>query len=420
MELISSIFDTIHFLPAPEHTVHILLILMVVIWCAGRLAHYVKIPSILGEIVAGILIGPMVLGLLPESDVITVLAELGIFFIMFHSGLSSDFHELLKSSKLSFALALGAISSLLLLGIGVTYYLGYPFVTCLFLGTILSVTSFPIIARILKDLKLQNTKIGHAILGATVVDDIIGFALLSVVISLAKVGTLSFGAIAVVLFKVFIFFAGTLFIGLKILPHFSKILNTKGSKGFTFSLIIAFLFGYLAEIIGLHSILGAFLGGMFVREEITNKQIFDKIEDRYYGIAYSFLGPIAFAAIGMTISPSIFQENLSLILIILSTLLVGQWIGTGGMAWLYGKFTFRESTAIAAANAGRGVMEIIIAKIGYDTIVMINGSEQRLLSPDLFSAVVAVSVIVTFLSPMLVKWIIKPKELEKEPVQQRA
>lgn len=415
MELISGIFEKFHFIPAPEHTVHILLILMVVIWSAGRLAHYIRIPPVLGEIIAGILIGPMVLGFIPESEVITVLAELGIFFIMFHSGLSSDCQELLKSSKLSFALAMGGITALVGLGTGVTYWLGYPFVTCLFLGTILSVTSFPIIARILKDLKLQNTKVGHAILGATVVDDIIGFALLSVVISLAKVGTLSMGAIILVLAKVIIFFAGTLFIGMKILPYFSKILNTKGSKGFTFSLIIAFLFGYLAEVIGLHSILGAFLGGMFVREEITNNEIFEKIEDRYYGIAFSFLGPIAFAAIGMSISPSVFQENVLLILLILTTLLVGQWIGTGGMAWLYGKFSFREATAIAAANAGRGVMEIIIAKIGYDTIVVIGGTEQRLLSPDLFSAIVAVSVIVTFLSPILVKWIIKPEILEKNP-----
>ena len=415
MELLASIFDKIHFLPAPEHTVHILLILMVVIWCAGRLAHYIKIPPILGEIIAGILIGPTVLGLVPESEVITVLAELGIFFIMFHSGLSSNFHELLKSSKLSLVLALGGITALVGLGTGITYWLGYPFVTCLFLGTILSVTSFPIIARILKDLKLQDTRIGHAILGATVVDDIIGFALLSVVISLAKVGSLDVSTVLAVLLKVLIFFVGTLFIGLKVLPYFSKILNSKGSKGFTFSLIIAFLFGYLAEIIGLHSILGAFLGGMFVREEITNNQIFDKIEDRYYGIAFSFLGPIAFAAIGMSIRPAIFQENILLILIILSTLLVGQWIGTGGMAWWYGKFSFRESTAIAAANAGRGVMEIIIAKIGYDTIVLINGNEQRLLSPDLFSAVVAVSIIITFLSPMLVKWIIQPEHLKKSP-----
>ena len=415
MELISGIFEKFHFIPAPEHTVHILLILMVVIWSAGRLAHYIRIPPVLGEIIAGILIGPMVLGFIPESEVITVLAELGIFFIMFHSGLSSDCQELLKSSKLSFALAMGGITALVGLGTGVTYWLGYPFVTCLFLGTILSVTSFPIIARILKDLKLQNTKVGHAILGATVVDDIIGFALLSVVISLAKVGTLSMGAIILVLAKVIIFFAGTLFIGMKILPYFSKILNTKGSKGFTFSLIIAFLFGYLAEVIGLHSILGAFLGGMFVREEITNNEIFEKIEDRYYGIAFSFLGPIAFAAIGMSISPSVFQENVLLILLILTTLLVGQWIGTGGMAWLYGKFSFREATAIAAANAGRGVMEIIIAKIGYDTIIVIGGTEQRLLSPDLFSAIVAVSVIVTFLSPILVKWIIKPEILEKNP-----
>ena len=91
-----------------------------------------------------------------------------------------------------------------------------------------------------------------------------------------------------------LFFVGTLILGQLILPYFSKFLNTVGGKGFTFALIVALTFGLFAEFIGLHIILGAYLGGMFVREEINKKVVFKKIEDRFFGISYSFMGPIFF------------------------------------------------------------------------------------------------------------------------------
>ncbi len=398
---------------------YILLILMVVIWTVGRLFSYIRLPAVLGEIIAGIIIGPAVLhSFMPDSELIRVLAELGVFFIMFHAGMDTDLKALLKSSKLSVVIASGGIISLFLLGLGVIYWLGFPLMTAIFMGTVLSVTSFPIIARVLKDFKLQNTKIGHAVLGATLVDDIVGFALLSVVITMANLGEISFSAAVIVIMKVLLFFGGTVFLGKKILPYFSRFLNTKGTKAFTFSLIVVFLFGYLAEIIGLHSILGAFIGGVFVKEELVNPKLFAKIEDRYYGIAYSFFGPIFFASIGMAISFSVFQENIFFVLMLLGLVMLGQWIGTGGAAYFFGDFNFREATALTVIASGRGVMEIIIAKIGYDTfIILADGTQQRLLTPDLFSSVVAVSIVVTFLSPFLAKWVLPVSYMES--VKQR-
>ncbi len=395
-------------IPHPENLIHVLLILMTVIWTTGRIFAYFNIPNIIGEIIAGILIGPAVLGLIPESHTIEVLAELGVFFIMFHSGLDTDIEDLVKSSKLSIALASGSIISLFIVGWGALTLLDYPNMTAIFMGTIISVTSFPMIARVLKEFNLSKTKIGHAILGATVVDDIAGFVLLSVVTSMATMGEITVQNLGLVALKVITFFVGTLFVGRLILPYFKKFLNTVGTKGFTLSLLIAFLFGFLAEAIGLHFILGAFLGGMFTRQEISDLKQFSKIEDRYYGLAYSFLGPIFFASIGMMVSPEIFTQNVGLSVLLLLIILFGQWIGTGGMAYLYGKFNFRESTAIASAASCRGVMEIVIAKIGFDTLIIVNGVEQRLISEDLFSAVIAVSLATTFLAPFFLKMALPP------------
>ncbi len=390
--------------PDTHNTFYVLLILIAAIWTAGRIFSYFRIPTVLGEIIAGIIIGPAMLGLIPESEVVTVLGELGVFFIMFHSGLDTDIRKLAKSSKLAVLLALGGVSSLFILGGGVILLLGFPVMTAIFMGTVLSVTSFAAITRVLRDLKLSKTKIGQAVLGATVVDDVVGFVLLSIVITLVQTGNFSLIAIAVAVVKVFVFFGGTWLIGYEILPYFNRFLNTIGAKGFTFSIIVAFLFGYLAEVIGLHPILGAFLGGMFIRQEITNQEMFNKIEDRFFGLSYSFLGPIFFASIGMMINLSVFQENMVLNLGLIFLVLFGQWVGTGGMAYFFGHFNFRESTAIAAAAAPRGVMEIIIAKIGYDIFIKLSdGTQVRLITTELFSSVVVISLVVTIVSPFLIK-----------------
>ncbi|MBT4937444.1 cation:proton antiporter, partial [Candidatus Peregrinibacteria bacterium] len=383
-------------------------ILMVVIWTSGRVFAKFKLPSVLGEIMAGILIGPTVLGLIHETETVKVFAELGVFFLMFHAGLDTNPKELFRSSKSSILIACGGVIVLFFFGFFLMQLLGYPLLTSIFMGTITSVTSFPVITRVLSDLNLKNTKLGHTVLGATIVDDIIVFIMLSIVIAMAQTGNLEITMIIFILLKVVIFFLGTLFLGLKVLPKFTPILNKSGTKGFTFALIIALIFGLFAEIIGLHIILGAYLGGVFVRQETENKHAFNKIEDRFFGIAHSFLGPIFFASVGMAISFSVFHENPLFIFLLFSTIILGQWIGTGGTAYLVGKFSFREASAVAVSMSGRGVMEIIIATIGYNTWVIMEGeTQERLLSQELFSAVVAVSILITFIMPFALKRLTK-------------
>jgi len=404
----------------PNNIVMTLLILMTVIWTAGQIFSAFSIPSILGEIIAGIIIGPKFLGIIPESHFIEILAELGVFFIMFHSGLDSNVHELLKSSKLSFLLASGGIFSLFVSGFCLTkFFLGYSGLTSMFVGAVIAVTSFPIIARFLKESGLQKTKIGHAVLGATVVDDVMGFILISVAISAAKSGgSISFVSIFLVALKVGFFFFGTLFLGKKILPYFSTFLNTIGKKGFTFSLIIALFFGIFAELIGLHAILGAFLGGMFVREEIQNEKMFRKIEDRFYGMAFSVFGPVFFASIGMEVSFEVFVKHPLVIFVLIFSVFLGHLIGTGMVVKFFGKFSTKESVIISFLASGRGAMEIIIAKIGFDTFVLINGEEKRLLPEELFSGVVALAITCTVFSGIALRFLV-PKKLPKKPNVQK-
>ena len=411
MELIQYVM---HELMDPHNTFAILLMIMVGIWTTGRIFAKMHLPPVLGEILAGIIIGPAFLGLIQPTEAITIMAELGVFFIMFHSGIDTDPRELLKSSKASIAIAVGGVGVLFSLGTLIMHLFGFPVMTSIFMGAVLSVTSFPVISRILKDMKLNKTKFGHTILAATVVDDIIAFMLISVVVAMVNTGTATIGSFIFVLVKVFLFFAGTLFLGSKILPKFKIFLNKTGTKGFTFSLIVALVFGVFAELIGLHMILGAYLGGIFLREEIENQKMFQKIEDRYFGIAHSFLGPIFFASIGMMVTADIFQNSSWFVIILILTVFIGQWVGSGAAAYFFGKMDFQESSAVALGLSGRGVMEIILAKIGYDTWVTLeNGTTERLLSQELFSSVVVVAIVTTFAAPFFLRWLVPEKYLKK-------
>ena len=395
-----------------DETFGIILSLMVVIWTSWRLFSYINLPPVLWEIIAGILIWPAMLGLIPEGiETIEMLAELWVFFLMFHAWLDSDSDELLKSSKLSIALASWWIIVLFILGFSVMKYLDYNTITSIFVWTVLSVTSFPIIARILKDFNLVNSKFWHAILGATIVDDIIWFVLLSVVIAIANAWSFTLVSISIVVLKVLWFFIGTLVLWKIVLPYFSKYLNRSSSKWFTFTLIVALVFWLFSELMGLHIILWAYLWWVFVKKEIQDPKLFDKVEDRIFGISYSFLWPIFFATIWMSIQFSVFTESLMLVWIFLAIIILGHLIWTWWAAMIFWRFSIRESLIIATWMSGRWVMEVIIASVWYNTwINMYWNSSERLINAEIFSSIIAVSILVTFFVPFILKLLLKNKK----------
>ena len=136
-----------------------------------------------------------------------------------------------------------------------------------------------------------------------------------------------------------------------------------GNKGFTLTLIIALLMGLAAEAIGLHIIIGAFLAGLFMHEEVIDKKVFNKIEDRVYGLAYGFFGPIFFASLAFNLDFTAFQTAPYFLLAIITVAILGKIIGAGGAAFLL-KMKPLKSLAIGIAMNSRGAVELIIASIG--------------------------------------------------------
>ncbi len=412
--MIESIFDVVfghHHLD----TFQVLLILMVTVWGAGRITKWIGLPPVLGEILAGVLIGPSVLGVLENSEVITVLAELGVFFLMFHSGLDTHLNGFLKRAKSGSAMALGGIGFIFLL---TAIWLGwfsptnYSFLTITFVGCVFALNSLPVISSVLKSYKIRQHKIGLMTIASSVFDEIFIFIAISIVIVAAQSGSLDLITFSWILFKVGAFFGVSFILGRLLLPIVSpRILNKSGSKGFTFALIVALFYGVLAERIGLHSVVGAYVAGVFVRAEIQNNEVLKKIEDRFYGLSHSFLGPIFFASVGMMIPLSLLLESWIPVLIGTVLVFVGQVFGSGVVMKQFG-FTWRESIISSSVLVGRGSTEIVLAGIGFSTIVATTG--EPLIDQNLFGILIGVSFFTTLIMPILVKYLIKFNHIPKK------
>ena len=363
-----------------------ILILMVTIWVAGKLFRAVKLPVIFGELVGGIIVGPMVLGLIdPGSHTVALLAELGIFFLMIHAGLEADPYELFHASKKSILIALGGIAVPFAAGFLVATAFGQELIPSLYIALCLSVTAIAISARLFKDYKIQRSKAAHITMGAAIIDDILALVLFSVIFSLFEQGEIMLVPILILLLKILLFFGVVILGGHYLSRHMGKILK---KNGFTFALIVALTLGLIAESIGLHMILGAFLAGLFIREEVLDENVFQKIEDRIYGLSYGFLGPIFFASLAFHLDfTAVFTTPLFLAAVLIAAIL-GKLLGSGLTA-LVQKVKLKDAIIIGLAMNSRGAVELILASIGY---------EKGLIDQDVLSILIIMGFVTTLLT----------------------
>lgn len=376
-----------------------LLILMVTIWVAGKVFRYLHLPVLFGELIGGIIVGPLVLNLIdPSSESVKLLAELGIFFLMLHSGLGADPNELLSSSKKSILIALGGVILPFISGYLVSIAFGQSMITSLYIAMCLSITAIAISARLFKDFKIQRSRAAHITMGAAVIDDILALVLFSVVLSLFETGEIAIIPLLFLLLKITIFFTLVIFGGMKLSKHMGKLLQ---DKGFTFALIVALLLGLIAEWIGLHMIIGAFMAGLFIREEVLDPKMFAKIEDRIYGLSYSFLGPIFFASLAFYIDFTAFYTAPVFLFAVIIVAILGKVLGSGITAYLQ-KISFRESTVIGIAMNSRGAVELIIASIGL---------QKGIIGQDVFSILIMMGFATTMFSIFAMKPAVKRMNL---------
>ncbi len=381
-----------------------ILLIMTVVWGVGMLFRAIKLPLLLGELLAGLIIGPAVLGWVHETEAIKILAEFGIFFMMLHAGLETEPKQLFQASKSGIWIALGGVIFPVLLGVTLARAFGVDWIQACFLGIALSITAISVTVKIFKDMNYGDTHIKNIVMAAAVADDILAFFLVSILLAIAGGHELTAAAIAFLVLKLLAFFGATLFIGEKVLPHLAqRFFNSSGGKAFTLTLVVALGFGFIAETMGIHFVIGAYMAGLFLKEEFINDDVYAKIEDRLFGMSYSFLGPIFFVSLGFHLSFGDFLDWNSFLFLVLFILagVLGKVFGAGLLARWTGQ-TWRNSGIIGFSMNGRGAVELVLATIGL---------EAGIITESMFSMLVLMAFVTTFITPIGLKLLL-PKTNE--------
>ena len=377
-----------------------LLLVLLSAWIAGALVARIGYPSIFGELMVGILLGPPLLGILHGGEALAVLAELGVLLMMLYIGMEIDAKELFKASWGGFLAAIGGfITPFALAYFVVAVLFGGTSMAGLFVGIAAGVTSLATKSRILSDLKLLDTRIAHVMMAGALIADSLSLVVFAAIISLADVGVLEVGTLLEVGIKVALFFAVTIFMGLKLFPIAWRQLSAWGltSRTFyaTFIFLVTILFAELAELAGLHAILGAFLAGLFIREGIgVERRLAGELTDLVRDMSIGFLAPIFFVTAGFLVSLDIFTTSLPLLLSVIVVATVGKIVGTAVFYTMSGN-GWREGITIGAGMNGRGAVEIIIAEIALTA---------GIISQEIFSVLVFMAIFTTATVPVFLKW----------------
>lgn len=404
---------------------YILLIVLVSTRLCGELAERLKQPALVGELIAGIALGAIlhrysaalpVLADLPVNEVFKGLTDLAIFFLMLLAGIELRPRDLVKASGPAFTVALGGIIIPLLLGVG----LGWSFLPdspfkiaqSLFLGTALAITAVPVSVKILMDLGLLNTTLGQTIISAALFDDILSLILLAILTAVIKTGeTPGLATLSILLLKVIGFFLITTMIGHFILPSLNKALVKFKTEEFEFSalLMVALTFALLAETLGMHFILGAFLAGLFFVRRNMKDEIYNSIRTSLTSWTMGLFAPLFFASIGLHLNLAAVTEIPVFLLSLVSAAFLGKLLGAGLPAFAVG-FTPRQSFGIGTAMSARGAVELIIAGIAMEAGLFNHPSPPPPEVKYLFSAVVIMALVTTLITPIVMRPLLGTKK----------
>ena len=375
-----------------------LLLVLVAAWIGGSLATRLGYPSILGELTAGIIFGPALLGILAPTETTAVLAEIGVLLMMLYIGMEIDFRELGKASKAGLLAAIGGFLVPFVLGYYAVLGFGGSQMGALFVAIAVGVTSLATKSRILVDLKLLNTRIAHVLMAGALISDTLALIIFAGIISFADAGSIELTEILMVTGKAVLFFVVTGLLGIYVLPFLGKKLEKAGFTNrtlyFTIMLIIAIGFAELAELAGLHSILGAFIAGLFLRESVFDRRLSKELNKVFYDISIGFLAPIFFVTAGYNVTFDVFQNNLTLLLVILAVAVLGKVFGTA-LFYLPSGNGWREGITVGTGMNGRGAVEIVIAGIALN---------MGFIDNEIFSILVFMAIFTTATVPVFLTW----------------
>ena len=259
-----------------------LLVGLVRVWVAAKVAgegmERIGQTAVLGELLAGVLIGPGGLGLVHESDALHALAELGVLILLFEVGLESDLNQLLRAGAQATLVAVVGVVLPLALGFGVMRWFGHSALVAVFVGATLTATSVGITARVFADLGRLQDAAARVVLGAAVVDDILGLIILAVVTGIAQTGGVSLAAVGLLTGKAIVFLVVAILLGIRLAPTIIGWIGRMKARGtlIVYSVVFAVALAALADLVGLATIIGAFAAGLVLARTERREHIADR------------------------------------------------------------------------------------------------------------------------------------------------
>jgi Kef-type K+ transport system membrane component KefB len=415
-----------------SHLLQLLLLLSIIIVAAklaGAISTRFGQPAVFGEILAGLILGPTVLNILEIRQIIpwlgftepkqllgniSDLADIGVILLMFVAGMETDLVEMKRVGKVAFWTAFGGVVLPLLGALAVChYYYQYTWSTSWFIGAILTATSVSISAQTLMELKALKSKEGSTILGAAVIDDVMGIIVLSLVVAFAGVQTSNGIAAAAeqesilwITLKMTLFFAISIYFGHKYLGKITeKIVKIPASQVLmAFVVVVAFFYAWAAEYFGkVAAITGSYIAGVLFAQTKFKKQI----DQGIHPITYSMFVPIFFISIGLKADGTKLGNELGFLFLIIGIAILTKIIGCGVGSRLTG-FNNRQSLRVGIGMISRGEVGLIVA--GY-------GLAHQVISPEVFSVMIIMVLVTTMVTPLLLRLVFpKVGETLAEPV----
>ncbi len=387
----------------------------------GLLFQRIRMPQVVGALVAGLILGPAVLGIVHQSEFLQLTAEAGVILLMFTSGLETDVKELKSCGRAAFIIAL--LGVLLPLGgglaAGMIFY--HPSVMAIkgiisahgallqniFIGIILTATSVSITVQTLRELGRLRSRVGTAILGAAIIDDVLGIIALTIVTSFADEGV----SVIWVLVKIALFFVFAVAVGLVFSWAYRQwTCATEENRpehaivAFAFCLILS----YLAEhVFGVADITGAFVAGLML-SDIRSESRSQYLDHSFETVSFLYLSPVFFASIGLQVELDAMGARTIAFTIVLTIVAVLSKVFGCGLGAKLCRYTGRESIQIGTGMISRGEVALIVAS---------KGAALGLIGGELFGPVIVVVVVTTIVTPILLKLVFRDEPVPAQSAE---
>lgn len=427
------------FSAASHHDILVVLVqvsvLLLTARALGQVAQRLGQPTVVGEILAGIILGPSFLSsLIPfigewmiphtptQGYLLELIGLLGVMFLLLITGLETDIPLIRRQIRSAIGVAIGGLVTPMIFG----FFLGWfipdvllvdsqqRFLFALFLATAMSISAIPVIAKVLMELRLTRRNIGQTIIASAMIDDTTGWILLSVVIGLVASGSITIGGIAQSIFSVIIFMVFSFTVGRWLIGRITPFVQNKidiSDKILSLIVIFMFVWGAISQALGLEALLGAFvIGIVFSQISALSGDTIHKLESITMGI----FAPIFFAIAGLKVNAiSLIEPMLlliSIVVIIVAT--AGKFVGVYIGARSIGQSDHWTALFYGAGLNARGSMGIIIATIGLSL---------NIITQEMFSIIVLMAIITSVMAPTIMRWTLNhivPDEEERARLRQ--